>query len=61
MHEDVIFLSFTLSLKHALILSYSLSLSLSTTERFMDLGKLNLLMVVRFQARANLHYCPRYL
>jgi len=29
-----------------------------STERFRYLGKLNLLMVVRFKAQANLHNCP---
>ncbi len=28
------------------------------TERFTDLGKLNLLMVVRFLAPANFYHCP---
>ena len=28
------------------------------TERFTNLGKLNFLMVVRFQARGNFCYCP---
>ncbi len=31
-----------------------------TTERFMDQGKLNVLMVVRFQVKAKFQYCPRW-
>jgi len=34
---------------------------INTTERFTDLGKLSLVMVVQWLAPANFHNCPSYL